>query len=289
MITHKLAIFILCLSPVVCFSQPDELPPGSYKLNINTKFRPSVPYPSIQNYNQDLTQQGTGSEFTVGVSRHHIIPFNRLRSFYNRVVENNRLRNINSFFTVYSNNLVSYASSGGVDCNRLGNDLIDASNLALAQGSGWIRGGGDRFTSGFDTFEQFYAWLPGNLFIGPTSRSDDPNQEFENNAAVVVGNENFELLSRLNRNMRRYVEEDDGSVLNGISADLSRLAQIRRVYPLQAQDWEYVNGEYRLRLWGKESFIGVDNSYDDYLESACDDLRPTFDKIKRKYTVVISN
>ncbi|MCC8383822.1 hypothetical protein GPY51_14505 [Photorhabdus laumondii subsp. laumondii] len=287
MITHKLAIFILCLSPAVCFSQPDKLPPGSYELVIGA--RPSMPYSPIQNYNQDLTRQGTGHEFTVSVSRHHIIPFNRLRSFYNRVVENNRLRNISSFLSVYSNNLGSYASRGGIDCNQLGSDIIDASNLGLAQGSGWIRGGSDRFTPGFSTFEQFYAWLPGNLFIGPNNRSDDPGSEFESNAAVVVGNENFALLSRLNRNMRRYVEEDDGSVLNGISADLSRLAQIRGVYSLQAQDWEYVNGRYRLRRDSKESFIDTTNSYDDYLESTCDDLRPTFDKIKGRYVTVINN
>ncbi|MCA6220982.1 hypothetical protein [Photorhabdus antumapuensis] len=287
MITHKLAIFILCLSPAVCFSQPDKLPPGSYELIIGA--RPSMPYSPIQNYNQDLTRQGTGYEFTVPVSRHHIIPFNLLRGFYNRVVENNRLRNISSFLTVYSNNLRSYASRGGVDCNQLGSDIIDASNLGLAQGSGWIRGGSDRFTPGFSTFEQFYAWLPGNLFIGPNNRSDDPGPGFESNAAVVIGEANFNLVSRLYRNMMDYMSTNDESLLNGITADLSRLAQIRGVYSLQSQDWEYVNGQYRLRRGGKESFIGVDNSDDDYLESTCDDLRPTLDKIKGRYTIVIDN
>ncbi|MCW7550963.1 hypothetical protein OO184_24305, partial [Photorhabdus sp. APURE] len=65
--------------------------------------------------------------------------------------------------------------------------------------------------------------------------------------------------------------------------------QVRGVYSLRPQDWEYVNGQYRLRIGGREGFIGVDNSYDDYLESTCNDLRPTLDKIKGRYAIVIDN
>lgn len=157
---------------------------GSFALNIN--YRPAVPYPALDNFNARLTESGRGPSYTVEVSRHHIIPFNLLRNFYNRVSENNRLTNLSGFLNTYSDNVRLYASSNGIDCSRLGNDLFNAGNLAQGQSTGWTISGGGGMPYGFDTFEQFYAWLPGNLFIGPNNRSDDPSEGFESNAHVMA-------------------------------------------------------------------------------------------------------
>ena len=242
----KFNILLVLLIPVVVLANPsDQLPIGTFELNIGA--RPSAPYPAMNNYNTDLTAQGSGSAYPVTVSRHHIIPFNVLRVFYNRVAENNRFTNLGGFFTTYSNNLRFYASGNNIDCNGLGNDLIDAGNLALAHSYNLARPGGNQMAPGFDTFEQFYAWLPGNLFIGPNQRWDDPNEGFESNAHVVVGAPYFDILSRTYRNMLRFNNGDDSPNLLNAAVDLTRIAQRRSVFSLKSQDWVYVNGKYKLR------------------------------------------
>ncbi|OMO23505.1 hypothetical protein BH582_23870 [Vibrio sp. 10N.222.47.A9] len=240
-------IFLLLLIPIVALANPDEnLPIGTFELNIGA--RPSVPYPAMDNYNTDLTEQGFGPEYPVTVSRHHIIPFNVLRSFYNRLAELNRFSNIGGFFTTYSDNLRFYASGNNVDCGNLGNDIVDAGNLALAHRYAFARPGGYVMAQGFDTFEQFYVWLPGNLFIGPNERSDDPGEGFESNANVVVGEAYFHILRRTYQNMVRFNNGDDSpTLLNAISVDLTRIAQRRSISPLNSQDWVYVHGKYQLR------------------------------------------
>lgn len=246
----KFNILLVLLIPVVVLANPsDQLPIGTFELNIGA--RPSAPYPAMNNYNTDLTAQGSGSAYPVTVSRHHIIPFNVLRSFYNRLAERNRFSNLGGFFTTYSDNLRFYASGNNIDCGTLGNDLVDAGNLALAHRYALARPGGNAMAPGFDTFEQFYTWLPGNLFIGPNERSDDPGEGFESNAHVVVGAAYFDILSRTYQNMVRFNNGDDSpNLLNAISVDLTRIAQRRSVFSLNSQDWVYIHGKYQLRDHG---------------------------------------
>jgi hypothetical protein len=265
------AIFLLSLSSAL--AQPGQLPFGNFELNINA--RPSTPYPAIDNYNSALTENGIGQNYNITVSRHHIIPFNLLRSFYNRVAERNRLRNLSGFLNTYANNLYLYAGSNGIDCANLGDDLIDAGNLAQAQYYGLARPGGTGYALGFDTFEEFYTWLPGNLFVGPTNRSDDPQDGFESNAQVIVGAENFEILSRLFSNMNAYISNNDDSLLNSISADLSKIAQRQSVYTLNAQHWVFVNGSYKIR--SSEQLLQTGSHVDSTINSGtCNNMKPNF-------------
>lgn len=266
-------IFLITISaPLTVFSQPSNHSVfGQFELNIGS--RPAVPYLPLDNYNTSLTDSGTGSQYTVPVSRHHIIPFNVLRAFYNRVSQQNALTRTRGFWGIFSDNLVHYASAGGSNCQIMGIDLVDAANLAEGQGLGITTGGGSSMAPGFDTFEQFYAWLPGNLFIGPNNRSDDPSNMFESNVRVVVGDENFNILSRTYNNMIRY-NNGDNSVLNSITSDLSRIAKRTTVYSLRAGDWEFVNGKYRLRTTSKFSVQTVDKNIRYSNDNTCDSFRP---------------
>lgn len=268
----RCVLLIAISAPLTVFSQPSYNSVfGQFELNIGS--RPAVPYLPLNNYNTNLTDSGTGSQYTVPVSRHHIIPFNVLRAFYNRVSQQNALTQTRGFWGVFSNNLVYYASAGGSNCQIMGSDLVDAANLAEGQGLGITTGGGSSLAPGFDTFEQFYAWLPGNLFIGPNNRSDDPTNGFESNARVVVGDENFNILSRTYNNMIRY-NNGDNSVLNSITSDLSRIANRRTVYSLRADDWEFVNGSYRLRTTGKFTSQADDINKNYSNGNTCESFRP---------------
>lgn len=266
-------IFLLCFHSELGFSQPNKFPAGKFELNIGA--RPSAPYSALENYNADLTAHGNGSSFTVSVSRHHIIPFNVLRSFYNRVADRGRLRNLSGFFNTYSNNLYLYAGSNGIDCVRLGHDLVDAGNLGLAQGYGMARAGGSNHALGFDTFEQFYAWLPGNLFIGPNNRSDDPEENFELNASVIVGTTNFDILYRAYQDMNLYLSTNDDSLLNSIAVNLSKISNRKSIYELNANDWEFVNGKYRI---SRQKKLPIELAPGDSINNTneCKNFTPTF-------------
>lgn len=275
-ITKYIFLFMILQLPSVASANPgDSSLYGSFELNIGG--RPVAPYPAMDNYNAELTESGAGQEYTVQVSRHHIIPFNVLRAFYNRLVTENSLRNASGFLNVYSNNLRFYAGSNGIDCNGgVGIDLFNAGNLAQAQGLGTARGNGDTFALGFDTFEQFYTWLPGNLFIGPTNRSDDPGEGFESDAHIVVGAENFDILSRVYNNMLAYNNDDD-SVLNSIIADLTKIAARKRIYQLNPNDWIFENGLYHLKS-GKNISLDTQESSTIDIE-VCPDSKPNFLKL----------
>lgn len=244
--TGLLKIMILIL-PSMAFSSPNDelILNGKYELTIGT--RPSAPYNSIMNYNTSLTQQGMGAAYPTAVSRHHIIPFNVLRTFYNLVVSQNRFRNLRSFFSEYANNIRHYASVNGVGCNNIGTDLLDAGNLAQAHSFALIHGGGSIIAPGFDTFEQFYAWLPGNLFIGPSNRLDDPLNGFESNAHIVVGREYFDILARTNSRMQQYINGDHSTeLLRSITVDLAKIANRKRIFQLNPENWVYEKGQYKL-------------------------------------------
>lgn len=247
--SHKLKIIFaaILLLPINVIAEPnDTLPIGSFTLEI--KSRPSTPYPLLQNFSTSLTSQGAGPSYPVTASRHHIIPLNVLRQFYNEVSRRERFRSINGFFNVYSSNLHLYAGANHVDCSSMGNDLLGAENLALAQGYGLARGGGTSRAPNFDTFTQFYAWLPGNLFVGPNNRSDDPEDGFEINAAVVVGTTYFNVAQRAYNNIQRFNGGDQSpNLYNAITYDLTIMARRTTIFALNPQDWEYVHGSYRLR------------------------------------------
>ncbi|MFT9636394.1 hypothetical protein ACMZ49_03650 [Alcaligenes phenolicus] len=241
------AIAIAAFFPILSIASPNEdWPIGNFKLTIDS--RPSTPYPSLQNYNTTLTSQGAGGNYPVTVSRHHIIPLNVLREFYNEVSRRERLRSIHGFFSVYSSHIHSYASANNINCAPIDGDLLGAENLALAQGYGIARGSGTSWAPNFDTFAQFYAWLPGNLFVGPNNRSDDPRDGFEVNAAVVVGTSYFNIAQRAYDNMQRFNSGDQNpNLYNAITHDLTIMAQRTTIFALDPDNWEYVHGSYRLK------------------------------------------
>lgn len=267
------------LAKIPLAQQTEGLPLGEYELHIGP--RPSAPYPAMQNYNPGLDSQGQGPDYPVQVSRHHIIPFNVLRDFYNRLARDDLLPRVSGFFNVFANNLAYYARSNLMDCNRLGYDVIYAGNLALAQGMGLAKGSisSDVLPPGFDTFEEFYTWLPGNLFIGPDNRSDDPSSGFEENAVIVVGTERFNILQRTYSNMLRFNNGDNNpQLLRSISSDLSVIAQRRTIYGLDSRHWLFSNGKYRLRR--QHEFLKEDQQkpleeFSTLSEDKCENMAPT--------------
>lgn len=265
---------LFLLEPGFVYSQSDYFPVGGFNLQLTD--RPGVPYTALNNYNRTLTQQGSGPLYPVPVSRHHIIPFSTLRGFYNRVATDGHLRELSSFLNVFSSSLNYYAGANGLNCRTIRSDIIEAENLAWSQSLGMAIYDGEQNAPGFDTFEQFYAWLPGNLFIGPTERNDDPNNGFETASRIIVESETYDELLSLYNEMRQYIADGNVDLLRKISMRLSRIAKKQRIYQLNSNDWkEDKNGKYVLKT-PRQSTLTTNQIDDIKIGEECNNISPTF-------------
>lgn len=284
----RFLFYLLLLTLTPAHAAPDKLMPGVSDISLNQ--RPAQPFDPINNYDPSLTHSGIGQQFTVPVSRHHIIPFNVLRQFYNNVIQNPlHMLRIRSFFLSLSTNIPYYAPSGPYCVNHR-SDLEGAMLLSECISHQLIFNGPGRPPAGVDTLQQFIAWIPGNLFIGPTNRSDDPGNRFEDNSEVVIGTGRFLFMRRLYTNMVQYnLNIADGHHFNNnelipiIATDLSRLAQTRRVIQLNSANWVKDGTKYRL----KKEFPKGDNNIivndeDEDISPECKSLKSHVEEVKQR-------
>jgi hypothetical protein len=104
--------------------------------------------------------------------------------------------------------------------------------------------------TGWDSLTELYAWMPGNLFIGPSNRADDPGSNFDTPALPVVGGNNYNELLAADSAIERYVNSNSPRDAQVATISLSRIARHQTLYDLNALDWVLVNAtkpEYRVR------------------------------------------
>lgn len=279
----KISMLVTALIACPAFAQDD--PPGNYRLEIGD--RPAAPYPALPNYNARLDRSGAGTEYTVPVARHHIIPFNVLRAFYNNVVDNGDILLARTFFNQFGNMIPRYFGANANGCAANAVDLQAVANMLVNMGFGLIRDGGDNYPQAWDNFESFYAWMPWNLFIGPEGgrRTDDPGEGFEENAQYIINdNERFQRLRQTYDDMLAYNANRDTPTLRRILENLSRLSRRQRVYQLNANHWESVGNNYRIRQGGHHELrkreINEDYHYRDKRvleeDDSCGDIKPDY-------------
>ncbi|HEP8841373.1 TPA: hypothetical protein VDU70_005228 [Pseudomonas aeruginosa] len=221
--------------------------PGKYKLTMPD--RPDTPYQSLDNYTPDLTDHGAGPDFTVEVARHHIIPYDTLRTFFNNMMARGDHLQFRGVFSELGVHIPHYGESNSVSCSSNLEDFANAASISLGLASGRVRPGGVSTPTGWDTFEQFYAWMPWNIFIGPINRADDPGQNFERQARYIVSDDRlFGHFMELNDLMIQYNQQDSNVDLRRIVSLFRTLSRNRYIYPLEADQWERLSGgRYRIR------------------------------------------
>lgn len=263
----SLLCFYLCFC---CF------PAISNDWNINLpNGRPSVPYPILNNYNVDLTESGIGPSFTVPVSRHHIIPYNLIRDFYNEVIKNNRRqRIIGGFFKNMGILIGVYAGTQGVLCNdAVMSSLEQAADLSYMIAAGQISNSEHAVSrpDGYDYMVEYFAWLPGNLFIGPTLRADDPGENFEEDSVYIIGSERYRILRDLRNQMEAYLELSalpehvTLPYLRRIVVLLADMSRTRRIKQMSPTNWRRrSDGKYEIikNNWGNVANIKSKLTYE---------------------------
>jgi hypothetical protein len=233
-------------------AQANAAPPQRGTFNLLMGERPGTIYPNLENYNQDLTHTGPNPDnFPVEMTRHHIIPYNQLRRFWNRMVQEGHLRNAPSSLFDGITNLLRQDDTG-FTLNQA--DREQAIQLLEDIRQGRVTHDANSLTpNGWDSFQQVYAWMPGNLFFGPGGnfRTGDPGEEFEGDAGSVVGENGFAQYERANRLITQYDRNHGIGLVQDIARILGNIASPRRRQPfaLNSANWyrETSTGKYRLR------------------------------------------
>lgn len=247
---YKLIFSFFCL--LLFYNAAFAAKPQEQKYQLQIDGRPFTPpfYPHLQNYDLTLTSQGNNpKDYPIPVTRHHIIPSNVLRDFYNTAVEKKtRIKTFRRFFISFAQRIPYYLTAtraGQVFMNTHPNEVQGVISINKRLGAGTMQSGGERPPAYYDDFKKFYAWMPWNLFIGPSGeyRTDDPGPEFESNAKYIVNNICvWRQIEKLYRLMVRYTnnpcERNQPNTFKTINRLLSNLLISRRTpYRLKAQQW----------------------------------------------------
>ena len=214
--------------------------------------RPGSPYPPLPRYNTSLTMTGTNpDQYPVEVMRHHIIPDNRLKGFWNKMVNRNELAGEGKALLQGMRDSVRQYNMTLVPADR--QQVINILDEIIERN---YQHDADRPPpDGFDNLAQVYEWLPGNLFIGPKGggeryqRVDDPGDQFERNSDVIVGATAYSDLRNACIQMRDYLA-DAGQAAQAESASryLGKTARGKKSpYPVESPNWLIVRGgAYRI-------------------------------------------
>jgi hypothetical protein len=226
-----------------------------YNLLMNVG-RPAAPYPPLPAANTALSAINPlrTAAFPVDLERHHIIPDNKLRSFWNRMVTNNHLMSAASAYLytfidkvgTYSNLTIIPADIDDVKTLlgeiRAGTSTHDASQPAP----------GNRIVN----FSSIFSYLPGNIMLGPihgggeNQRDDDPGEAFEATAQVVTGPDRFARLRDANAKIDTYLTSNKSADAQGACAELLEVVKRTSYYDLSVTKdaWKRkVNGRYQLK------------------------------------------
>jgi hypothetical protein len=197
-------------------------------VNIRMAERPDAPYNQLTNRTRDL--KGTQEYSGTSLSRHHVIPYNVLRDFWNRLLFIDQNYSIaKGFLEEIAKNIARYPTNYG----RV--DIQWVADAARSIGNGELN---QLTNEAFDSFRAVYAWLPGNLFEGPDEniRTDDPGGRFECGAGSIVGDP-FNALQTACRDMREYTRNGDRGLARKIMPTLVALARRTTIIKLDRTKW----------------------------------------------------
>lgn len=188
-----------------------------------------------------------------GLSRHHIIPYNTLRDFFNKASDRSVIdqRTSDKLYTFYEKLIDSLGQRvRAIDVHE------DIANCAVTHGSESVcktfpnlpQASPNRIfpkteaTKTIEIIKSTVAWMPFNLFDGPsgTNRMNDPGYDFENDAASIVGATKFAKLKSIFDGMRTYVRNSNvdvfGRVIDEILPELDSISYNH----FQEYQWQYV-------------------------------------------------
>lgn len=199
------------------------------------------------------------------MTRHHIIPRNKLSNLWNVVKQRNHL----NFLFGGVNALVSNAIKRDRRRNANSVDLqVNGARITPAVATAYI-GYMDNNQlpmpasqmAGASVIEKIFQWWPANIHYGPSERlqpgnsgydikRDDGGNNFEESAEKTVSPKTFNTLKNLNNKIDTYISNSNNRELGKISNLISVLSTIDNVTPYDENQWtqERVNNKWYWRF-----------------------------------------
>jgi hypothetical protein len=131
----------------------------------------------------------SGGPRPIGLTYHHIVPYSKLRDFWNRLVESGDIGHLN-FLALLRDKIANkkYADIPHPLGRLVDNDARDVVTLASdIYRRRFVHDAGGSRPTGWDNLMGIYCWIPGNLFLGPQDRCDDPEDELDEAAFKIIG------------------------------------------------------------------------------------------------------
>lgn len=160
-------------------------------------YRP--PQPLHLQYETRIEVQGQ----THAISRHHIIPYSVLRDFWNNIIRDSaHFTRFGLFLEHLTNNALMFYQGQGFITQRIHEAYLISQRII----NGRLQLPTDH-RQGVRTLQMLFVWMPGNIFFGARNRADDPGDNFEIDADLIVGTENRDRLHNIYDGMLSYNEQ----------------------------------------------------------------------------------
>lgn len=195
------------------------------------------------------------SDKPLNLTYHHIVPYSKLIDFWNRLVGRGDIKNCEFLPPIWD----MIKKGAYVDILHVAEralpgarerDLEAVRELAMKIYKGEVfhdqRGGRH---GAWDNLMTVYGWLPGNIFVGPTERSDDPGDSLDEAAFRIMGARQVRrrIVSAANSEILSYTEGPPGRKSKSASEALGKVVRYARIQDFDGRGWEWNEDKTRLR------------------------------------------
>lgn len=147
-------------------------------------------------------------QLQIDQTKHHIIPLRLLREFISAINTNNHLDHVNPLFQTTANTMIANSPLAGDEGEQERmQGGVNLANLTSEIDKAPVE---ERAGEAFSVIISSFAWMPGNIFIGPINnqRIDDPGENFETHAAAPAG-ALFATLQLAHGHINAYLDDND--------------------------------------------------------------------------------
>jgi hypothetical protein len=202
----------------------------------------------------------------VNMTYHHIIPRNKLSTFWTRVVAKRHVKHLALGLTTavakaYERGgatATAFQDNAGQQIEKKHvNKLID--NLSKQKRKEKAIKLSPKEQTRGELFERVFQWMPGNIHRGPTTRisitaqgadpeRDDGGNQFEISARHLIPADKYEDLLAMNTHIDNYIANNKDEDLIKISPIVGSLASQTSVYAFNPAKWYYDHGVSAWRI-----------------------------------------
>ncbi|MCK9926444.1 hypothetical protein MXD62_04545 [Frankia sp. Mgl5] len=212
------------------------------KYNLNLKGRTNNPLGGLP------SDKISGKK--VDLMYHHIVPLSKLREFWNKIVESGRTENLEFLLQLHDGITEgTYAELLSPVGKIHKDDALQAAELASKIYNGTVSHDpkAKLRPSPWDDFISVYTWIPGNLFIGPKDRCDDPDNNLDKIASHIIGSDRegrYDKIFKAFTEISKYLDDKSDQASAELASNaLREVAACIGVQAYNAKNWTWIDGK----------------------------------------------